>query len=576
MEEFVPKRENLAQGKQRLRSSYRRKLPGKLAGISEKWAQISKEGWREELARPIHNVCHDLAGTGKTFGFSQVTKYARIVETQLTRIFDDDGAPTQSHLENLGVAIENLLVNGPIGDSEPDLSDSRTGEGRVVEEPASGQGQTGATHVQAARRIQPLSFLPIYIVEDDVALADHIVMELALRGYDGRAVYDLADLEPQIRQSGVTPGAIVMDVIFPDATTGGIDIINKFRRHEILKYPVVFISANGSFPTRLNIVRAGADAFFVKPFDISELIEKLESLVGETNPDPLRVLVVDDDEMFTNLICVVLEDAGLHAMGINDPTLTIDSVFEFNPDLVILDMYMPEVNGMELAQILRQHESCSDMPLLFLSAETNPEIQAAALNIGVDDFLVKPIDHTYLVSAVANRAHRARALGAKIYRDSLTQLLVHDEIKKQLDAQLSAAERHATELSYAILDLDDFKQVNDTHGHLTGDQVIKALVSLLRRSFRRSDILGRYGGDEFVVIMPNTRLADAATVLDRVRNDFSKVPHRSEIDDGQFFATISVGISNFPKYTEPEELQSSADQALYAAKKSGRNKVNLA
>lgn len=555
----------LAQGLQDLKADYRDKLPDILANITEKWAEIGIDGWREELARSIHNVCHHLAGTGKTFGYSNITRYALIVETQFTRAFDDDGRPAQSRLDDLGVAINNLLIKGPIED-----------EDRKVAEEITVQQQIGSANDQKARRAQPLSTLPIYIVEDDVMLADHIVMELTLQGYDGRAVYDLADLESQIRQSGVTPGAIVMDANFPDATTGGIDIINKFRRDEILKAPVVFISTTGSFSTRLKIVRAGGDAFFVKPFDIAELIEKLESLVGETNPDPLRILVVDDDEQFTDLICVVLEDAGLHAKGINDPTQVINDVLEFNPDLVILDMHMPEVNGLEIAQILRQHESCSGIPLLFLTAETDTEIRAAALNVGVDDYLVKPVDHKYLVSVVANRAQRARALEAMIYRDSLTHLLAHNEIKKQLAVELSTAQRRASELSYVILNLDQFKKINDTHGHLTGDQVIKSLASLLRRSFRSSDILGRYGGDEFVVIMQDTSLAEAAVVLNRTRNEFSQICHRSEIDGEQFFTTFSAGISSFPNYAEQTELQSRAEQAMYAAKKSGRNKIKLA
>ncbi len=576
MDDFVTKPGDLVQGKQRLKAEYRRNLPDRLTDITEKWAEISVSGWREELARSIHSICHHLAGTGKTFGFSNVTRYARIVEVQLTRAFDEEGVPNQECLDDLGVAINNLLVHAPIEDEESDPNAPESGERRRVSDAAISRRQDGSTNQQKARRVQPLSTLPIYIVEDDRTLADHIVMELALHGYDGRAVYDLADLEPQIRQSGVTPGAIVMDVIFPDAINGGIDIINKFRRDQVLKSPVIFISANGSFSTRLKIVRAGADAFFVKPIDVSLLIEKLEALVGETNPDPLRILVVDDDELFTQLICTVLEEAGLHAKGITDPTQAVASVFEFNPDLVILDMYMPEVNGMEIAQILRQHESCGDIPLLFLSAETDPNIRAAALNIGVDDFLVKPIDHNYLVSAVANRAYRARALNAKIIRDSLTQLLVHDEIRKQLEAQLSAASRHKAELSYVLIDMDNFKEINDTHGHLTGDQVIRSLVSLMRRSFRRDDVLGRYGGDEFVAIMQDTNVAEAAIVLERVRKEFSRIQHRSESNGELFFTTISVGISGYPKYAEPDELQSSADRAMYAAKNSGRNKINLA
>jgi diguanylate cyclase (GGDEF)-like protein len=576
MEDFVSKSSELVQGLEALKADYRDKLPHKLVKIKDTWEEISSEGWREELARSLRDDCHHLAGTGTTFGHSNLTRYARIVEVELTRIFDDEREPSQNNLSDLDVAIVNLLVKGPVEDEVPKSEAREDAEQRVDEEITSSQQQNGTTNEPIPRTVHPLSTLPIFVVEDDIALADHIVMELALQGYDGRAVYELADLEQKIQESGVNPGAIVMDVIFPDAVTGGIDIINTFRQNEILKAPVIFISANDSFSTRLKIVRAGGDAFFAKPFETAELIQKLESLIGETNPDPLRVLVVDDDEQYTILICGILQDAGLHVKGINDPVTVIGEVLEFNPDLVILDMYMPEANGMEVAQILRQHESCNSLPLLFLSAETDPEIRAAALNIGVDDFLVKPVDHKYLVSAVANRAQRARALDARIYRDSLTQLLVHDEIKRQLAIQLAAAQRRARDLSYVILDLDNFKRINDTHGHLTGDQVIKSLVSLLRRRFRRSDILGRYGGEEFVIIMPETNLADAAAVLDKVREEFSHIGHRSELDGKQFFATFSAGISSFPVYEEPDELQSSADRAMYTAKEAGRNKVKLA
>ena len=572
---IVDRSKKLIQGLDNLKADYRYKLPDKLATLTEKWTEIRINGWREELARTIHNVCHHLAGTGHTFGYSEITNYARIVEIQLTNLFDGGGVPTRDQLEELGQAIHNLLVDGLVEEKDPKPSAPEGAERDVIEESTNCNQKSVPIKKQSVRRVQPLSTLPIYIVEDDVVLADHIVMGLVQQGYDGRAIYNLADLERRIRQSGTAPGAIVMDVAFPDATTGGIDIINQFRKDEILKAPVIFISANGSFSNRLEIVRTGSDAFFVKPFDIAELIEKLESLVGEPDPDPLRILVLDDDEVFTDVISLTLEDAGLHTKSVNDPTQIIGEVLEFNPDLVILDMYMPEVNGMEIAQILRQHESCCDIPLLFLSAETDPEIRAAALNIGVDDFLMKPVDHKYLVSAVANRAQRARALATKIYRDSLTQLLVHDEIKKQLAIQMSAAQRRGTELSYIIFDLDNFKQINDTHGHLTGDQVIKNLASLLRRSFRRDDILGRYGGEEFVAIMQDTSLADAAIVVERVRDEFSQIGHSSEIDGKLFYTTFSAGISSYPNYLESEMLQSSADRAMYAAKKSGRNKVNL-
>jgi diguanylate cyclase (GGDEF)-like protein len=323
-------------------------------------------------------------------------------------------------------------------------------------------------------------------------------------------------------------------------------------------------------------VRAGGKAFFVKPIDQNSLIEKVESLVGKVDPDPLRVLVIDDDLIAASVVCVVLEEAGLVARALDKPVEVIEHVLDFHPDLVILDMHMPEVNGMEVAQVLRQHETGGEMPLLFLSAEADPVKRAAALNVGVDDFLIKPVNHDYLISAVENRARRAREMGAKITRDSLTHLLVHGEITNQLIDMLSSAQRYSKDLCYVILDLDNFKKINDSYGHLTGDKVIKSLAGMLRRSFRRSDVIGRYGGEEFVVIMQDTAVEAAIIVMNRVRAEFANFPHFSDDDGSEFFTTFSAGMSGFPQFRTVEDIQAHADRALYSAKNAGRNKVFVA
>lgn len=538
------------------------------------------EGWQVTKARQIHAACHDLAGTGQTFGYPGITEDARRLEQCLNQVFDGGEPANAAQLAELDAAIQTLMAVDPAQtrQSAPVASKlaatpSTTAPGAATHEPERQRWQTSSATGIA---VEPLSTLPIYIVDDDAAFADYMTMQLALQGYDARAVYSLADLDQQLATSPEAPGAIIMDVIFPGAITGGIDLINHYRESQILKAPVIFMSGSDSFDTRLEIVRAGGEAFFVKPFDINVVLEKLEMLVGETNPDPLRILLLDDDDIALGVFCEVLEQVGLVTRGITDPTQVIEDVLEFQPDLVILDMNMPEVNGMEVAKILRQHDSCCDLPLLFLSSETDPAVRAAALNIGVDDFLTKSVSHRYLISAVANRAQRARATTAKMSRDSLTHLLVHNEIKKQLADELSLAVRHKRNLCYLILDLDNFKVTNDTYGHLTGDHVIKSLASLLRRSFRRSDVLGRYGGEEFVVIMPETTAEDAVLVLDRVRKEFSEISHRSEIGDETFFATFSAGVSCFPDFQDINSIQTSADRALYDAKATGRNRICLA
>ena len=130
-------------------------------------------------------------------------------------------------------------------------------------------------------------------------------------------------------------------------------------------------------------------------------------------------------------------------------------------------------------------------------------------------------------------------------------------------------------MCYVILDLDNFKSINDTHGHLTGDKVIKSLASMLRRSFRRSDVVGRYGGEEFVVIMQDTKIDAAVVVMNRVREEFSRFVHFSDDDGSEFSTTFSAGMSSFPQFSTAEEIQAQADRALYSAKNAGRNKVSV-
>ncbi|HSG91453.1 MAG TPA: diguanylate cyclase [Pseudomonadales bacterium] len=545
--------------------TYEQSLLVRLDEIAVLWAELMIDSWDVARARQIADICHALAGSAETFGHAHVSRVARLAESRLRAVLDA-GTARPARLDAVREAIE-VLLDAPA---------------RLTGRPA-GVGAQAAAHATPARptaldapSAPRTDNAPIWIVEDDRDLADHMVQQLALHGHESRAFYSLAELDRALRAADVVPAAMVMDIVFPDQASGGIDIVKRFRRTHGLQVPVIFISGSDSFATRLDIIRVGGDAFFVKPLDVALLIERLDVLVGQVEPEALRVLVIDDDEAFGGFVRAALEDAGIDVRALTDPTEAIDVILDFRPDLVLLDVYMPHVNGMELAQVLRQHESCCDLPILFLSAEADPVRQAAALKVGVDGFLTKPVDHAYLVSAVANRAERARSLRRKVFRDSLTHLLVHEEIRTQLVNQLVTSRRHARPLAYAMIDIDRFKLINDSYGHASGDHVLKDMAGLLRRSFRRGDIVGRYGGEEFVVIMQDTPLEVAVRVVDRLREEFARMTHRSERDGERFVATFSAGISAYPDFDTAAQLQNQADHALYRAKDSGRNRVVVA
>lgn len=283
-----------------------------------------------------------------------------------------------------------------------------------------------------------------------------------------------------------------------------------------------------------------------------------------------RVLIVDDELVIARYHAALLEKAGMTVQILNNPEKILSALEENNPDIVLLDMYMPKRTGLEVAAILRRQEMFAGLPIVFLSSENRPRQQLALQSDG-DDFLMKPVDPVRLLTSVVSRAKRGRIMRALMMQDSLTGLLHHKAIKARLETEVTRAERHQTALSFAIIDIDHFKDVNDTHGHPVGDRVIKTLSELLQKRLRQSTVVGRYGGEEFAIIFENCNAADATKVLDELRQNFSRVEQWSDL--GTFQVTFSAGVAEFVSGGNTTQLISAADHALYTSKHAGRNRV---
>ena len=320
-------------------------------------------------------------------------------------------------------------------------------------------------------------------------------------------------------------------------------------------------------------VRAGAKGYFIKPLDVSTIVERLDILTMDGLREPLRVLIVDDTRTHAMLTAAMLGRAGMQTRLVTDPATLLEDLSDFQPELILLDMYMPDCSGDELAAVVRQHDEYVSIPIIYLSGETDRGRQLQALRFGGEEFLSKPIQASHLVAAVEIRAERYRVLRSFMERDSLTGLLNHTRIKSELDKELATARRRSAQMSFVMIDIDKFKFVNDTYGHPTGDRVIRALARILKQRLRRSDIIGRYGGEEFAVVLPDTDPDTARQVIDHVRATFAQVTHLAE--NIEFSVSFSAGIASFPELKSATELGEAADRALYAAKKAGSNRVLL-
>ena len=407
------------------------------------------------------------------------------------------------------------------------------------------------------------------MVEDDPVQAAQLATQIGYFGYTVQVFHNLSELEETIQNT--RPAAILMDITFPEGKMAGYDTITSLRNKIKDLPPVIYVSINDRMPFRLQAVRVGGDAYFTKPVDVGALIDMLDRLIFKEIVSPYRVLIVDDSHIEASYNAQQLNNVGMTTDIVSNPLKTIDRLISFNPDLVLLDMYMPECTGMELAMVIRQMEQFISTPIVFLSAETDTGKQLAAMGLGADDFLIKPIEPQHLVTAITSRIERYRKLRKLMNHDGLTGLFNHTTSKERLVQEVERARRLKQALSYAQLDLDHFKSVNDTYGHAIGDRVLKSLAHLLRRRLRNSDTVGRIGGEEFAVIFPNTDEGTACKIMTELCETFSKINHFSGEDT--FKVTFSCGISSFPSCKNADSLSETADEVLYKAKAAGRNQV---
>lgn len=295
----------------------------------------------------------------------------------------------------------------------------------------------------------------------------------------------------------------------------------------------------------------------------------------------MKILIAEDDPIFKAILENNLKKWGYQVVSTSDGGRAWDIINQPDcPNIIVSDWMMPEMDGLELCRKVRAQGASRYVYFIILTAKGEQEDILQGLEAGADDFLTKPIDYVELKYRI-RIGERIINLEKKVLElartDSLTGTLNRRAFMEKLDEELERAARKKIPLSLLMTDIDHFKRVNDQYGHIAGDQVLKQFVSLMAQIIRPYDFIGRYGGEEFILCLPDCSINQGRDIAERMRSKIETTPMQISQNRPPIHITSSFGISSFNSTDEhnAESLIKKADDALYAAKKDGRNCVRV-
>jgi diguanylate cyclase (GGDEF)-like protein len=402
--------------------------------------------------------------------------------------------------------------------------------------------------------------IELLVVDPDAARGAQIVAEAAGRSVTAGLARNLASAREMFSTGG--PDVVLLDLSVSDALESVLGFLAEVAQNAT----VLTVTDPARSVDRVEVARRGGRGFLPNSMSPGQTVDAVLALRERLRTHGTRILALDDDPTVLALLRSMLGAAGMEISTCGEPSRFLAQLEEIAPELVILDFDMPGVTGPELCRAIRNDHRWQGLPIVLLTARADPDSVRAIFDAGADDYVSKPFVGPELVARIANRLERVRMYRALADTDPLTGLANRRRSVDAIEYYLRLAARMVQPLSLAVVDVDRFKDVNDSHGHAAGDVVLRGVGAELLRYFRGEDVVARWGGDEFLIGMFGMSGADGRRRI----NDLVQAVRAQSFDGVSI--TISAGLAEYPSDGgDLDSLYGAADRALYEAKSAGRD-----
>jgi two-component system cell cycle response regulator len=447
----------------------------------------------------------------------------------------------------------------------------------------------------------------ILIVDDELMNLKLFKAYLSMENYE--IVTAESGQEALTRASQLPPDVILLDIMMPGMD--GFEVTRRLKADPATDgIPIILVTALSGEKSRARGLDAGADEFLTKPVHKAELVARVGSMLrlkrfqdqlrsrqdsentmdlplGGPHSDPggiPTILIVEDDDRDARLLRTQLDDEPYMIRRVGDGEMAIRDALDEPPDLIVLDIMLPGMDGFEVCRRLKGADRTKHTQILMQTSLRELDYRIQGAELGADDYLVKPVDPRELkvrVEALLKKkryidklSHRYESALNRSIRDGLTGLYNHEYFKRFLKFEINRSMRQRHSIFLLLIDLDNFKQVNDCLGHPAGDRILTVVGKAIRDSVRDVDFVARYGGEEFVVILPYVDAEEAREVAEHIRAGIKKAVESELEDQAELVASASIGVSNCPDDGMAADiLIRKADEMMYLAKQLGKDQV---